>query len=85
MTKTNQQVTVTKRMLKEGLLRLLEQKPLEPVNITALCQEAGSKRSDIWLFWRVLLPDFRQRLITGTVLSFARGLGEYGATSMVSW
>jgi len=41
-------------------------------------------RSDCWIFWRVLLPGCRQGLIAGTVLSFARGLGEYGATSMVS-
>ncbi len=41
-------------------------------------------RSNCWIFWRVLLPGCRQGLIAGTVLSFARGLGEYGATSMVS-
>lgn len=41
-------------------------------------------RSDCWLFWRVLLPGCKQGLIAGTVLSFARGLGEYGASSMVS-
>lgn len=41
-------------------------------------------RSNAWVFWRVLLPGCRQGLLAGTVLSFARGLGEYGATSMVS-
>ena len=41
-------------------------------------------RSNTWIFWRVLLPGCKQGLMAGTVLAFARGLGEYGATSMVS-
>lgn len=41
-------------------------------------------RSNTWVFWRVLMPGCRQGLMAGTVLAFARGLGEYGATSMVS-
>lgn len=41
-------------------------------------------RSDLWIFWRVTVPGCRQGLLAGTVLAFARGLGEYGATSMVS-
>lgn len=41
-------------------------------------------RSNTWIFWRILLPGCRQGLMAGTVLAFARGLGEYGATSMVS-
>ncbi len=41
-------------------------------------------RSNTWVFWRVLMPGCKQGLLAGTVLAFARGLGEYGATSMVS-
>ena len=41
-------------------------------------------RSNRCVFWRVLMPGCRQGLLAGTVLAFARGLGEYGATSMVS-
>ncbi len=41
-------------------------------------------RSNTWVFWRVLMPGCGQGLMAGTVLAFARGLGEYGATSMVS-
>ena len=40
--------------------------------------------SNTYLFWRVLLPGCKQGILAGIVLSFARGLGEYGATSMVS-
>ena len=41
-------------------------------------------RSNIWVFWRVQMPVCRQGILAGTVLSFARGLGEYGATSMIA-
>ena len=41
-------------------------------------------RSNIWVFWRVQMPVCRQGLLAGTVLSFARALGEYGATSMIA-
>lgn len=41
-------------------------------------------RSDTWVFWCVRLPVCRDGLLAGTVLSFARALGEYGATSMVA-
>lgn len=40
--------------------------------------------SNTFIFWRILLPGCKQGLLAGAVLSFARGLGEYGATSMVS-
>jgi len=40
--------------------------------------------SNSFVFWRILLPNCRQGIIAGTILAFARGLGEYGATSMVS-
>lgn len=40
--------------------------------------------SDVFLFWRVRLPNCKQGILAGTVLSFARALGEYGATTMVT-
>lgn len=39
--------------------------------------------SDTFIFWRIRLPYCKQGIIAGTVLAFARGLGEYGATSML--
>lgn len=41
-------------------------------------------RSDAWVFWRVKLPCCRQGIVAGSVLAFARALGEYGATSMIA-
>jgi molybdate transport system permease protein len=40
--------------------------------------------TDAFLFWRVKLPGCRDGILAGMVLTFARGLGEYGATSMVA-
>ena len=41
-------------------------------------------RSNTWIFWRVRMPVCRQGIIAGTVLAFARALGEYGATAMIA-
>ena len=39
--------------------------------------------SDTYIFWRIRIPACRQGILAGAVLSFARALGEYGATSML--
>ncbi len=39
--------------------------------------------SNTYIFWRIRMPACRQGILAGTVLSFARALGEYGATSML--
>lgn len=41
-------------------------------------------RSNTWVFWRVQMPCCKQGVLAGTVLAFARALGEYGATSMLA-
>lgn len=40
--------------------------------------------SNAYIFWRILLPGCKEGIFAGMILAFARGLGEYGATSMVS-
>lgn len=35
-------------------------------------------------FWCIRIPNCKEGIIAGLVLSFARGLGEYGATSMIA-
>ena len=39
--------------------------------------------SNSYIFWRIRMPYCRQGMLAGTVLAFARALGEYGATSMI--
>lgn len=40
--------------------------------------------SNSYIFWRIRMPVCRQGILAGTVLAFARALGEYGATSMIA-
>lgn len=40
--------------------------------------------SDWKIFWKVVFPAARPGIISGTVLTFARAIGEYGATSMLA-
>lgn len=51
MVEINQRVAVTKRMLREGLIRLLDTKPLDKVNITELCQESGINRTTFYRYY----------------------------------
>ena len=46
---------------------------------------AGQTRglSNTYIFWKIRMPACRQGILAGTVLAFARALGEYGATSML--
>ena len=40
--------------------------------------------SNTYIFWRIRMPCCRQGILAVTVLAFARALGEYGATSMIT-
>lgn len=40
--------------------------------------------SETKIFWQVILPLARPGLLGGTILTFARAMGEYGATSMLA-
>ncbi len=51
-------------------------------NLTYAAKTLGV--SDSKIFWKIMLPTCKEGIIAGTILSFARALGEYGATSMVA-
>jgi molybdate transport system permease protein len=36
------------------------------------------------IFWRVVMPAARPGIVSGAILTFARAIGEYGATSMLA-
>ena len=40
--------------------------------------------SDIRIFWKVVIPSAGPGIASGTILTFARALGEFGATSMLA-
>lgn len=51
--KGNQRVALTKRLLQEALIRLLEKKPLDKINVTELCNESGINRATFYRHYQV--------------------------------
>ena len=47
-----------------------------------MAQTLGASKATI--FWSIRIPCCRQGILAGIILSFARALGEYGATSMIA-
>ena len=41
-------------------------------------------KSENRIFWRIILPNSWQSILSGTILSFTRSLGEFGATIMIA-
>ncbi len=52
------------------------------VNLIYAGQTLGM--SDFEIFWKVVLPSAKPGIVSGTILTFVRALGEYGATSMLA-
>lgn len=48
MDRENQRIAITKRLLKESLMRLLREKDLGKINITELCKDAGINRATFY-------------------------------------
>lgn len=46
--KENQRIALTKKLLQEGLLRLLDQKTLDRISVTELCRESGINRATFY-------------------------------------
>ncbi len=77
MAEFNQRVAVTKRMVKEGMMRLLEKKPLEKINITELCQEAGINRTTFYRYYelpRDVLTEMQNEFFEETFAHFQKPL-----------
>ena len=52
------------------------------VNLVYAARTLGM--SETRIFWRVIIPCAGPGIVSGTILTFARALGEYGATSMLA-
>lgn len=79
MNEMNQRVILTKRLLKETLLRLLEKKPLERISITELCKEAGINRATFYRHYelpRDLLIEIQAEFLEEMMKSFREPLSE---------
>ena len=56
----------------------------EQVDINLIHAGQTLGMSDSRIFWRVVMPAAGPGIASGTVLAFARAIGEYGATSMLA-
>ena len=64
--KENQRIALTKQLLQDGLLRLLESKELEKISVTELCRESGINRATFYNHYsspQDLLTDLESRLV----------------------
>ena len=64
--KENQRIALTRRLLQEGLLRLLNHEKLEEISVTALCKEAGINRATFYNHYNSpsqLLEEMEQELV----------------------
>ena len=63
--KENQRIALTKKLLQEGLLRLLEAKSLDKISVTELCRESGINRATFYNHYNSpsdLLTDIENRI-----------------------
>lgn len=56
----------------------------EQVDINLIYAGRTLGMSETKIFWKVVVPAAGPGIVSGTILTFARALGEYGATSMLA-
>ena len=82
--KGNQRIELTKRLLGEGLLRLLKQKPLDAINVTELCKESGINRATFYRHYsmpkdvlREMQKSFSEKIYASYALTADSDISEY--------
>ena len=87
---TSDSVVVVDKLTYAGNLESLtvvahsERYAFEQVDIELVYAGRTLGLSESKIFWRVVLPSAGPGVVSGTILTFARALGEYGATSMLA-
>ncbi len=56
----------------------------EQVDVNLIYAGRTLGMSETTIFWKVIMPNARPGILSGTILTFARALGEYGATAMLA-
>lgn len=56
----------------------------EQVDVNLIYAARTLGMSEMKIFWKIVIPSARPGILSGTVLTFARAMGEYGATSMLA-
>ena len=57
---------------------------MEQIDVNLIYAGRTLGMSDTEIFWKVVIPTAGPEIASGTILTFARALGEYGATSMLA-
>lgn len=57
---------------------------MEQIDVNLIYARRTLGMSDTEIFWKVVIPTAGPGIASGTILTFARALGEYGATSMLA-
>lgn len=57
---------------------------MEQVDVNLIYAGRTLGMSEIQIFWKIVIPAAGPGIASGTILTFARALGEYGATSMLA-
>ena len=86
--KENQRTTVTKRMLKEGLLRLLKIKPLDKISIVELCNESGINRTTFYRHYEFpadLLKEMQADFVEEMQNSLKKPMTEKDLTQIIDY
>lgn len=84
--KENQRIALTKRLLQEGLLRLLKEKDLDKISVTELCREAGINRATFYNHYTApqeLLADLEQTMSNEMTQLFATPCTEEEVTAQL--
>ena len=57
---------------------------MEQIDVNLIYAGRTLGMSDTEIFWKIVIPTAGPGIASGTILTFARALGEYGATSMLA-
>lgn len=57
---------------------------MEQIDVNLIYAGRTLGMSDTAIFWKIVIPTVGPGIASGTILTFARALGEYGATSMLA-
>ena len=76
--KENQRVVITKRLLEEAFLRLLEKKHIDKISVSELCAEAGINRATFYRHYNI-----PRDILIGMQINFIRELHDrFGSSSV---
>lgn len=56
----------------------------EQIDVNLIYAARTLGMSELKIFWKVVIPSAGPGIVSGTILTFARAMGEYGATSMLA-